>query len=239
MQIRCLIVDDEPLAREGLAGYVAEVEFLQLAGSCENALRANDALAAGPVDLLFLDIHMPRMTGLEFIRSLAQPPLVIITTAYPHFALEGYELDVLDYLVKPISFDRFLKSANKARDYLQLARRPAAAAPVPDYVFVKCGNRYERIALDELIWVEAMQNYVILHTRTHKHIVYLTLSGIQQQLPADRFIRIHKSCLVALDQVTAVEGNTVFLSSGKGLTVGREYRQTVQEGLLGGRLLRR
>lgn len=238
MNLRCLIVDDEPLAREGLAGYVAEVAFLDLAATCENAIRANDLLATGEIDLLFLDIHMPKMTGLEFLRSLANPPMVVITTAYPHFALEGFELNVLDYLVKPISFDRFLKAANRARDLVAWKQR-SPQSKQEDHVFVKCEQRWERVEVSELLYVEGLQNYVTLHTPSQRFVAHLTLSGIHQQLPPEQFVRIHKSIVVGVQHVKVVEAHQVQLASGQVLPVGREYRAAVMQGILGDRQLRR
>src|ERR1700749_4451916 len=147
--IDCVIVDDEPLAREGLANYVREVDFLSLAGVCENPLELLPLIDKNTVDLVFLDIQMPKMNGIEFLKIMQKPPMVVITTAYPSYALEGFQLNVLDYLLKPITFERFFKAASKARDYHRLLTRPAgeqtSTTPDEDYCFIKCGNKYEKI----------------------------------------------------------------------------------------------
>lgn len=200
--ISCIITDDEPLARKGLQGYVEKIDFLQLAGVCEDALQLNTLLRQQPVDLLFLDIEMPYITGIEFLQQAANPPKVIFTTAYEQYAIRGYELDVLDYLLKPIPFERFLKAANKAWDYFQ----PTATGE-RDHLFVKTDSRLEKVRFAEILLVEAMENYVAIYTGDKKLITHSTLKGLQESLPVRQFIQPHKSYLVNLEAIGAVEGN--------------------------------
>ena len=177
MNLRCLVVDDEPMARKGLKEYIADVSFLELAGECDSALKAVDFLHKEPVDVLFLDIQMPRMTGLELLRSLPQRPLVILTTAYAGYAVESFELEVFDYLLKPISFERFLKAVNRAKSVL---KKETAA-----YFFIKCDNRLEKIALADVLYAEALQNYVAIHTPGG--FLSLTGSAFQETVVQDLF----------------------------------------------------
>ncbi|MGZ5133536.1 MAG: response regulator, partial [Flavitalea sp.] len=156
MKIKCVVTDDEPFARKGLQGYIEKIEFLELVGNCEDAIQLNEMLKHQPVDLLFLDIEMPYMTGIEFLKNLSKPPKVIFTTAYEKYAVQGFDLDILDYLLKPISFQRFLKSANKAYEYFQLQHPVQAGA---DYIFVKADNRLEKIHFSDILFVEALENY--------------------------------------------------------------------------------
>jgi len=205
-RITCIITDDEPMARKGLQGYVEKIDFLQLAGVCEDAVQLNSLLKQQPVDLLFLDIEMPYITGVEFLQQTANPPKVIFTTAYEQYAIKGYELDVLDYLLKPISFDRFLKAANKAYDYFDEA--PDAKQP---YLFIKTDTRLEKIYFRDILFAEAMENYVAVYTADKKHITHSTLKGLQEKLPATLFLQPHKSYLVNKDAIGAVEGNILHL----------------------------
>lgn len=235
MKLRCLIVDDEPLARKGMVEYVSQIPFLELAGTASRTSEAGEKLNEG-VDLMLLDIQMPKQTGLEFLRSLGQPPLVILTTAFDEFALQGFELDVVDYLVKPIPFERFTKAVTKARDYF-LYRKDPKQAP-DDNLFVKSNGKLERVRLGEILFVEAMQNYVIIHRASGKLIVYLTMSGLERQLPSDRFMRVHKSFLVSLANVNTIEGHTLFIGPHR-IPVSRTLREEVTRRIVGKDQLRR
>jgi DNA-binding LytR/AlgR family response regulator len=232
--LNCLIIDDEPLARKGLKEYIADVDFLSLAGEFDSPLKATDALSKGQVHLLFLDIHMPRISGIDFLRTLQHPPLVIFTTAYPQYALEGFDLSVLDYLVKPISFDRFFKAVLKAKEHYE-HRQPAASAS--DYIFIKADNKLVKLAYDDIIFVEALQNYVAIHT-DKKFISYLTFKSMEESLPADRFIKVHKSYLVAIDKITSIEGNEIIAGTHH-IPISRNLKEEVMERLLKGKFLKR
>lgn len=229
--MNCIIVDDEPGARKLLEEYIEDIDFLQLAGKAENPLKANALLNSQKIDLLFLDVNMPKMSGIEFLRSLPAVPPTILTTAYTEYAIEGFELNVLDYLVKPISFDRFLKACNKAREYYQ-------SPPAADYFFVKCDGKIEKVTYNELVYVEAMLNYVILHTDTRKLIVHLTMKAISEQLPPRLFLKIHKSTIINVDKVKSIDGNEVDLGKSK-VVISQSLQDTVIKEILRDRMLKR
>jgi DNA-binding LytR/AlgR family response regulator len=235
MKLNCLIVDDEPMARKGLEEYVKDVSFLEHAGSCENALKATEFLRQKTVDLMLLDINMPHVTGIEFLKSLERPPMIIFTTAHPDYALESYSLDVLDYLVKPIMFDRFQKAAQKAYDY-QLLR--ASSMSSPDFFFIKCDHVFEKVHFNDVLYVEAMQNYCILHTPARKLIAYITLSGLEDKLPKANFMKVHKSFIVRLDKITALDGNDLFINKAQ-IPVSRALKDEVMSRVMGDNLFKR
>src|SRR5213075_10829 len=186
MKLRCMIIDDEPVARGLLKEYAEDIPFLEIVTEAENPLKAQITLDRAPIDLIFLDINMPKLTGLEFLRTNNYLPMVIMTTAYAEHALDGFTLDVLDYLVKPFSFERFLKACTKAKDYYQLKVKAEKNAGIQEnYFFVKCNGRIEKILYDELLFIEASLNYVTLHTINGKMIVYLTIKGIMENLPSE------------------------------------------------------
>lgn len=234
MNLRCIVVDDEPIARKGLEEYVAEIPYLNHVGSFENATDATKFLSNHSVDLMLLDIRMPRLSGIDFLKSLSEPPLVIFTTAFPQYALESYELNVLDYLVKPISPERFKKATQKALDYFSL-KHPQT---LPDYFFIKCNQQLEKILFNEVLFVEAMQNYCIIHTPARKLICYVTLTAMSAKLPTDRFMKVHKSFIVALDKVTGIEGSLLKIG-GSVIPVSRSLRQEVIGKITSGSLLKR
>ena len=233
--IKCIITDDEPFARKGLQGYIAQIDFLDLRGICENALELNSLLKKEPVDLLFLDIEMPYMTGIDFLKQLATPPRVIFTTAYEKYALQGFELEVLDYLLKPVSFDRFLKAANKAFDYFRLQRQPAAAE---DYIFVKADSRLEKIAFADILFAEALENYVAIYTREKKIITHLTLKMLQEKLPAAAFVQPHKSYIVSIDKINSIEGNILHISQFQ-VPISKYQKEEFMEKIVNSKLLKR
>ncbi|MBD0332989.1 MAG: response regulator transcription factor [Chitinophagaceae bacterium] len=197
--VSCVITDDEPMARKGIARYVEKVPYLQLVGMCEDALQLQQLLNKKKVDLLFLDIQMPGQTGINLLKNLTDPPKVIFTTAYEEYALQGYELDILDYLLKPVSFERFLKAVSKAADYFATQQASSNA-----YFFIKVDGRLEKVLFNEIICVEALQNYVALYTIRGKFITHSTLKSMQQNLP-DSFIQTHKSWLVNSMYIDRIE----------------------------------
>jgi len=231
--INCVIIDDEPLAREGIANYVREIDFLSLIDTCENPVELTKLLDKHRVDLIFLDIQMPKLNGIDFLKMTQNPPMVIITSAFPSYALEGFQLNVLDYLLKPITFERFFKSATKAKDYHQLvtksnfseAQKNESSA---DYFFIKCGSKYEKIHFADILYVQGMQNYVTIYTRKGKYITLLNLKSLETNLDSNSFIRVHKSYIVAIDKIEGIEGNEIFLQSQR-IPISRNYREQVIE----------
>lgn len=238
MQLNCLIVDDEPVARKGLEEYVREVEFLNLVGQCENALKATTLMNQNPVDLLFLDIQMPKLTGIDFLKTLKTPPLVIFTTAYSEYALEGYALDVVDYLMKPITFDRFLKAAQKAFDLHNLKKSTTHDKVAEDHFFVKCDSKFEKIYFSEVMFIEGLQNYAVIHTLTRKLITYITMTSLEHQLPADQFLKVHKSYIVSIPQVKAIEGNEILMGQAR-IPISRTLKDDVVNQIMGNKLFKR
>jgi DNA-binding LytR/AlgR family response regulator len=241
MKIKTVIIDDEPLARKGLKEYMADVDFLELAGEFDSPLKAMDLGGRGDVQLLFLDIQMPKITGIDFFKSLQHAPPVIFTTAYPQYALEGFELNALDYLVKPISFDRFLKAALKAKEYYELRHQNKSAlseSPQQKDFFIKADNQFVRIAFDDVLFIEALQNYVCIHTSAKKYITYLTMRSVEEYLPAAQFIKTHKSFIVNATKIDAVEGNEIHMGTHR-IPISRNEKDEVMELLLKNKFLRR
>jgi DNA-binding LytR/AlgR family response regulator len=244
MKIRCLIVDDEPLAQEGMAGYVQQLDFLELVGSAAHPLEALPLLKQHQPDLLLLDIEMPKLNGLDFIRSLHQPPLIVLTTAYPSYALEGFELEVLDYLVKPITFERFLKTALRVQRRCQENQPLSPTAPAPvaaptqenkDF-FIKADGKLERITLAELQYVEAMQNYIHLYTGRGRFTTLLSLRDLEAAVGHPDLLRVHKSYLANLRRVATIEGRQLVIGEAR-VPVSRFRWEKVEKRLLGGHLL--
>ncbi|HMI62519.1 MAG TPA: LytTR family DNA-binding domain-containing protein [Puia sp.] len=235
LKIKCIITDDEPFARKGLQGYISQIDFLDLRGVCENALELNSLIKREPVDLLFLDIEMPYMTGIDFLKNLPAPPRVIFTTAYEKYALQGFELEVLDYLLKPIPFDRFLKAANKAFDYF---RQQQAPAPAEDYIFVKADSKLEKIQFADILFAEALENYVAIFTREKKIITHLTLKMLQEKLPASSFIQPHKSYIAAIDKINSIEGNILHIASYQ-VPISKYQKEEIMEKIVNSKLLKR
>ena len=226
-----MIVDDEPLAREGMELLVREVGFLDLRATCASALEANQVLAREAIDLIFLDIQMPRIRGIDFLRGLKDPPLVIITTAYPHFALEGFELNVLDYLVKPITPERFLKSVNRVRDVIGVGSAGGGGAfgpaAVDDYFFIKCNNGYEKIFHESILFVEACQNYVCIHTAGEKYM--RSPPSIPRGTTACRKVPgIHKSYIVAIGKIRSLTGNELTVGQAR-IPVSKNYKDELMK----------
>ncbi len=221
-RLNCLIVDDEPIARKVIGQFADQVPFLEIRGQYESVSGLEAALQKEKIDLIFLDIQMPKRSGIEYLRNASDKPLIIITTAYPNYALDGFELDVIDYLLKPIAFSRFLKAVHKAKEY-----RESTASPMPeqiaDYLFVRSDKRIERVKYVDILYFEALGNYVIIHTENKKIVSYLTMKGLETQLPQGSFLKIHQSFLVAIGRIDALEGNIVRIGD-KQLPISRNYR---------------
>lgn len=224
--IQCLIVDDKPLAIDILTDYVAQVPALHLMGSSENPVEALSWVGERRIELIFLDIQMPQITGLQFMQALDRRAQVVLTTAYADYALTGFEHDVVDYLLKPIPFERFYQAVQKAQRRL----RPAATDLPRAYLFVKTEHRLQRVELAEVRYLEGLQNYVTIHTATEKILARQTMSSLEASLPAATFVRVHKSFIVSLAHIHSVERSRIFLQVAAGppviIPVGDAYRST-------------
>lgn len=239
MKIKCLVVDDEPLAREGIAGYCSQVPYLDLIGTCQNATEAADRLNHEKVDLVFLDIHMPGTSGLQLIKTLKEPPAVVFTTAYRDYAVEGFDLNAVDYLVKPVSFERFLQGANKAYEHL-LAKRSVDLAPGTQegFFFVKCDGKFVRIYFNEILFVEGMKDYTIIYRNGEKLIVLVALGKVEENLDSSEFLRVHKSYIIARNKVDSIEGNQLKVGQHS-IPVSKSLKDSVLNSIIGDKLWKR
>jgi DNA-binding LytR/AlgR family response regulator len=214
MNIRCLIIDDEPLAQRVIERYAENVPFLEIVQKCNSAVEAIDVLHTREVDLLFLDINMPRLSGMDFLKTLKNPPLVIITTAYAEFAIQGYELDVVDYLMKPFAFDRFYKAIQKAEELIKGKEQRHTDNKEADkqddtFIFIKSSKKTFRVNLDDILYIEALGDYVKIYTTDKMIVSYQSLKNIENLLPPGLFPRVHKSFIIALSRIDLIEGNHV------------------------------
>lgn len=226
MNLTCIIVDDEPLAREILEKYVGECPLLTLAASCTNAYEAMEVLDRESVDLAFLDINMPKLSGISFVKALDRVPEIVFTTAYPEFAVEGFELDVVDYLVKPFPYERFLKAVNKA------AKRMEPGKPADEdrkkFLKVRADGKIYQLDYDSILYLEAMGDYVRLHHRQGVITSNDTMKNMEILLPVDKFLRVHRSYIVALDKISFIEGNQVRIEE-ENIPIGQSYREKLLE----------
>jgi len=238
-KLNCIVIDDEPLACKGLVEYIAELDSLDLKAVVHQPA---DAIRFLPeIDLMYLDINMPKISGIDFLQQIKNPPLTIITTAYEQFALQGFELDAVDYLVKPISFPRFLKATTKAIDYyklLQLEKTGSLSPGMKDYFFVKSNGVLEKISVSDILAIEALSNYIIIHTPEKKVVVYLTLKQINEYLPSDSFLKVHKSFIVALNKIDRIDHDEIVLQSLK-VPIGLNFKDAVTQEVLSGKILKR
>ena len=243
--LHCIAVDDEPLALGLLADYISKIPFLQLEATCENAFEAAKVLQEKEIDLIFIDIQMPGLTGLQFIQSLAKRPMVIIVTAYKKFAPEGFDLDVVDYLVKPVGLDRFMKACNKAQELQQLRLAAesgggaegagggggaAGSGSGAEFFFLPVDYSLVKILFEDIIWVEGSGDYVKIHLKSAAKpmLVRVSIRAMEGELPADRFIRVHKSYILAIGSITAVRKNSVFIKDLE-LPIGETYREVMRK----------
>jgi DNA-binding LytR/AlgR family response regulator len=235
MKTKYLIVDDEPLARDLIRAHIEKLENFEIVAECNNAMKALSVLREKHVDLMFMDIQMPQITGIEFLKTLKHPPKVIITTAYRDYALEGFELDVVDYLIKPITFERFLKSVNK---FYQMnleaiqgnASSPAEKANDESFIYVKENKKVIKIYLSEIRYVEGLSEYVQIYTDKRKIITKNSMALMEEKLPTDHFLRIHKSYIVPVNKIEAFTANTIEIQ-GKELPIGRNFKNAVLSAL--------
>jgi DNA-binding LytR/AlgR family response regulator len=239
MKLKCIIIDDEPVARKVLQEFIDDIDFLELTGQAENPLRAMSLLGNNDVDIIFLDINMPKINGIDFLKNTKTSAAVIMTTAYPDYAVEAFGLDVLDYLIKPIAFERFLKACNKAKEAIALKKGTANKTEVTsDHFFIKSDNQIEKIYYDDLLYAEAMLNYVMLYTSSKKMMVYMTIKSLEEQLPADIFIKVHKSFIVNINKIKSIEGNVLDIEAAK-ITISQNLREKVLAVILRGKMIKR
>jgi DNA-binding LytR/AlgR family response regulator len=234
LNLKCLIVDDEFLARQLLEGYVQKIPYLEMMGSCESAFEAITVLQQHKIDLLFLDVNMPELNGINFIKTLNHKPEIIITTAYSEHALEGYQLDVIEYLLKPIYFERFLKAVNKAKDLIDLkiqAQQVAKSSSAGtanlegDSFFIKTSaQKITRINLSDILYIESLHEYVRIHLNDTSYTIYHSLKNLLDILPPDQFIQIHRSYIVNFNRVTCIEGNVAKIDQIE-LSVGKNFKE--------------
>jgi DNA-binding LytR/AlgR family response regulator len=227
--LKCIAVDDEPLALELLEDNISKVPYLQMVAKCSNAMEAMKLLQQQSVDLIFLDIQMPGLTGLQFIQSLSVKPMIILITAYEKFALEGFNLDVVDYLVKPVSLERFVKACNKAYDLFQLKNRPAASADTaPEYFFVNVEYSLVKVNFSDITFIEGLKDYVKIHlANSNKPIITrISMKSLEEQLPSAKFLRIHKSYIASVNHITSVRKSSVFIGDTE-LPISDNYRDVL------------
>lgn len=230
LMLNVLIVDDEPLALDVLETYIGQMADLRLVKRCSNALEANEALKANDIDLMFLDIQMPQLTGIDFVKTLSKPPMVVFTTAYPNYAIQGFDLNALDYLLKPISLERFVKAVNKAVEHADMVSRDGLSSNNNDsqeFFFVKADKKLVKVNFDDIIYIEGLKDYVIIRLVQGRVITLQTMKSLEDKLPQGRFKRIHRSYIVAMDKITAIEGNMVEVQEKdkpKLLPIGKNYR---------------
>jgi DNA-binding LytR/AlgR family response regulator len=229
MTIKTIIVDDEPLALDIIEAFVLKMPNLELVARCENAIEAMEALKTNEVDLMLLDIQMPQITGIEFLKSLRNPPFVIFTTAFPEFALEGFELDAVDYLLKPISIDRFMKAINKVSERIQIKKQGNSTIEEigDDYFFVKSDKKLIKISFSDIIYIEGLKDYVIIRMENSRVIALQTMKSLEDKLQSLNFRRVHRSYIVNVDKITALDGNSLeVLEKGqiKSIPIGKNYR---------------
>ena len=224
--LRCLAIDDEPLALELLEDNISQVPFLQLAGKCTNAIEAIQFLKENSVDLIFLDIQMPGLTGLQFIQSLTQKPMIILVTAYEKFALDGFNLDVVDYLVKPVALDRFIRACNKAWELYQLKNK--TVENIPEYFFVNVEYSLQKVEFGDILWIEGLKDYVKINLRSSSKptVTRMSMKALEDQLPSSKFLRIHKSYILAIAAITSIRKNSVFVGNTE-FPVGDNYKDAV------------
>ncbi|AYN67400.1 DNA-binding response regulator [Euzebyella marina] len=229
--IRCIAVDDEPLALSLLEDNISKLPFLELVGTCNNCFEAMELMQKEQTDLIFIDIQMPGMTGLQYISGLKERPLVIFITAYSQYAVDSYDLDVVDYLVKPVPLDRFMRACNRAKELKELKEAPKSLqkSQPSDHFFVNSDHSQVKIKFDDIIWMKGYGDYIKFHLKKSERplVVRMTFKELEGQLPENLFIRIHRSYSVAINEITAIRKNSIYLGD-KELAVGETYRDSVQ-----------
>ncbi len=236
-KLNCLIVDDEPLARKGIKSFIEKLDYLHCAGEARNVSEALMALESRPFDIVFLDIEMPGKKGFDMLEHLPERPAIIFTTAFPNYAVKGFDLDVQDYLLKPISFERFQRGVRKALEYLRTQNDQRNLADT-SYVFLRSEGKLHKLLLHEILYIQAMQNYVQCHTASQRFISHITMKAMEEQLPEDQFVRIHKSYLVNKENISRIDGVTVEID-GQKLPISRNYKEQAFKRILKDQLISR
>jgi two-component system, LytTR family, response regulator LytT len=229
--IRCLAIDDEPLALKQIAGYIKKTPFLEFAGICESAVQAAELLETTVVDLMFVDINMPDLSGIDFVKSLENPPYVVFITAYSEYAMEGFRVDALDYLLKPVSYESFLKSASKARAWFDaLEKKPAEVTSNRDFLFIKSDYKILRINFDDIKYIEAMSEYIRIHLIAGKPVMtQLSMKAVEEKLPGSRFMRVHRSYIINLSKISVIERNRIVFDGTVYIPISEQYKARFQE----------
>lgn len=229
-----IIIDDEPLALDILETYIDQIPDLTLVGKCHSAIEARELLKERHIDAMFLDIQMPELTGIEFVKTLPKPPKVIFTTAYPNFALEGFELNAVDYLLKPISFERFQKAVEKLRqtDKHSFSEPVQATATSADFIFVKADKKFIKANFEDILYIEGLKDYVIIKTVSGRIITLQTMKSLEEKLPKSYFLRVHRSYIVNVRKINAIVGNMIEIGEkldAKLIPIGKNYRDYLAE----------
>lgn len=233
MRIKCIITDDEPIARKGLRSYINNFPFLTLIGECEDAIQLNTMLKTVQADLIFLDIEMPYLSGLDLLSSIKNPPKVIIVSAYEQYALKGYELDVVDYLLKPVTPERFAKAINKVYNLFETESKDDKS----NYIFVKSHKQLKKILLKDILFIESMENYVTIYTTSSKEVVYSTLKQMSDSLPDEIFLQVHRSYIINIENVQTIDGNQLNIETYR-IPIARNFRSKTISNLVNNHLIR-
>lgn len=238
--ITCIIVDDEPLARKGVALNVKEIAWLENIGEFPNAIKADEFLKNNEVDIIFLDIEMPGLNGLDFLRSLKYDGVVILTTAYPQFALDAFELEVLDYLTKPIQFDRFFKAVNRAKEIIDLKNKTQVEVEkiTEDFFYIRSDRMYVKLYYENVLWIKGLKDYVMLYTKKEKYMTALNVKTIYAQLPKTIFARVSKSYIININAIEAIDIDTVMIGEEM-IPLGSSYKEEFLEKHVKGKLFKR
>lgn len=235
MKTKCLVVDDEPLARKGLEEFIAQTPFLEHVESFSSAIGALEFLKQNTIDILFLDIQMPDMTGIEFMNALSNPPQVLFTTAHREFALEGFELNVVDFLLKPFSYSRFLKGVQKT---MSISEAPRQEKANENHIFIKCDGMIVKVFINAITFIETAKDYVKIHTVDDTYLTLISLKQIEKELPKEKFIRVHRYYLVAYSHIDKLEGNRIYVA-GNQINMSRALRDQVYQAIIGSKLIER
>ena len=229
--IRCIAIDDEPLALRQIADYIKRTSFLELTAQCENALQATKLMEDNPIDLMFVDINMPDLSGMDFVKTLDNPPKIVFVTAYSEYALEGFRVDAIDYLLKPISYAEFLKSANKVKSWFDNNQpKSDEVKSNKEFLFIKSDYKILRINFEDIKYIEGMSEYIKIHLSNSKPVMtLLSMKSIEEKLPADRFMRVHRSYIVNLSKISVIERNRIVFDEKVYIPVSEQYKSKFQE----------